>query len=77
MFIRTLGVTLLALGFVILASAALIRDPTALDANIGAGALALIGLPVGTLGLFLTAASAVNQRWPSLTVWLPQGLESH
>lgn len=63
MFIRTLGVILLALGFVMLASAALIRDPTALDANIGAGALSLIGIPVGTLGLFLTAASAVYLTW--------------
>ena len=55
MFIRTLGIILLALGFVTLASAALMRDPVALDANIGAGALTLFGIPAGILGLILMA----------------------
>ncbi|MGB4777390.1 hypothetical protein [Microbacterium sp.] len=59
MLIRNLGTVLLGLGFVMLAAAALIRDPTALDANIGAGGLTLIGIPVGTLGLALTITHAV------------------
>ena len=63
MFIRNLGTILLGLGFVMLASAALIRDPTALDANIGAGVLTLVGIPVGTLGLALTVANAVYRTW--------------
>lgn len=63
MFIRTLGTILLALGFVMLASAALIRDPTALDANIGAGALTLFGIPAGILGLILMAGHGVHLTW--------------
>lgn len=56
---RTAGTILLSLGFAMLTTAVLLRDPTALDANIGAGILSLIGIPVGTLGLLLTIASAV------------------
>jgi multisubunit Na+/H+ antiporter MnhG subunit len=63
MLIRNLGTILLGLGFVMLASAALIRDPTALDANIGAGVLTLVGIPVGTLGLALTVTHAVYRAW--------------
>lgn len=63
MVIRTVGTGLLGTGFTMLAIAALIRDPTALDANIGAGGLTLVGIPVGTLGLVLTFAAAVYQGW--------------
>jgi len=63
MFIRSLGTILLALGFVMLASAALIRDPTALDANIGAGLLTLVGIPLGGLGLALTIVHDVYRAW--------------
>ncbi|MGO2520860.1 MAG: hypothetical protein ACTH8F_12115 [Microbacterium sp.] len=63
MFIRNLGTILLGLGFVMLASAALMRDPTALDANIGAGVLTLVGIPVGTLGLALTVAHDIYRMW--------------
>ncbi len=63
MFIRNLGIILLGLGFVMLAIAALMRDPTALDANIGAGALTLFGIPVGALGLVLTITSAIYLTW--------------
>lgn len=62
MTIRTVGTTLLAAGFAMLAVAVLIRDPTALDANIGAGALSLVGLPLGTLGLALVLVQAVTSR---------------
>lgn len=48
----------------LLATAALIRDPAALDANIVAGILTLAGIPLGTLGLALTIATAVAQRRP-------------
>ncbi len=57
--LRTLGPVLTAIGFLALAAAILIRDPTALDANIGAGILSSVGLVVGTLGLVLTAVGAV------------------
>lgn len=63
MLIRNLGTIFLGLGFVMLSSAALIRDPTALDANIGAGFLTLVGIPVGTLGLSLVIAHAVYLSW--------------
>lgn len=63
MFIRNLGTILLALGFVMLASAALIRDPVALDANIGAGILTLFGIPTGVLGLVLIAGHNVHLTW--------------
>lgn len=59
MTIRGSGETLLGLGFALLASAAFIRDPAASDANIGAGILILVGIPVGLLGLLLTSAEAV------------------
>jgi len=62
MTIRTVGTILLAVGFAMLAVAVLIRDPTALDANIGAGALSLVGLPIGALGLLLIVVGAVVSR---------------
>lgn len=59
---RTVGTVLLGIGFSMLAAAILIRDPTALDANIGAGILSLLGIPVGALGLVLIALQAVRSR---------------
>ena len=63
MIIRNIGTILLGLGFLMLATAALIRDPTALDANIGAGALTLIGIPVGSLGLVMIIAHEGYAAW--------------
>lgn len=60
--LRPVGTVLLALGFVLLALSILIRDPTALDANIGAGALALAGIPLGTVGLVIVLVGAVIER---------------
>ncbi len=60
---RTVGTVLLGIGFSLLVAAILIRDPTALDANIGAGILSLLGIPVGALGLVLIALQAVRSRW--------------
>ncbi|RWZ67824.1 hypothetical protein ELQ92_00685 [Labedella populi] len=60
--LRTVGTVLLAIGFALLAMAILIRDPTALDANIGAGALSLVGIPLGTAGLVLVVVSAIVRR---------------
>ncbi|RUQ98164.1 hypothetical protein [Labedella endophytica] len=60
--LRTLGTVLLAIGFTMLAVAVLIRDPTALDANIGAGALSLVGIPLGAVGLVLVVVTAVVLR---------------
>ena len=57
---RTVGTVLLGIGFTMLAMAILIRDPTALDANIGAGFLSLLGIPVGALGLVLIVVHAVT-----------------
>ncbi|MBF4457876.1 hypothetical protein C5E07_17710 [Pseudoclavibacter sp. RFBJ3] len=48
---RLLGTILLAIGFIALASAVLITDPTALDANIGAGILQMAGFVAGGAGL--------------------------
>ncbi|SEN92790.1 hypothetical protein [Cryobacterium luteum] len=45
------GISLLAVGFAVLAGALLIYDPAASDAIIGAGLLKLTGLPFGILGL--------------------------
>jgi hypothetical protein len=61
--IRNIGTVLLGLGFTMLTIAALIRDPTALDANIGAGGLTLIGIPVGTLGLAMIIADRGYAAW--------------
>lgn len=61
MIIRNIGTVLLGVGFVMLAAAALMRDPTALDANIGAGALTLVGIPVGAIGLAVTALGVVYE----------------
>jgi hypothetical protein len=58
MWIRSLGTVMLGVGFVMLAVVVVFRDPTALDANIGAGFLVLVGVPVGTIGLLLTAGHA-------------------
>lgn len=63
MFIRKAGIVLLGAGFVMLVVAALIRDPTALDANIGAGALMMAGIPLGTIGLATTIAGAGYEAW--------------
>lgn len=61
--LRTVGTALLALGFLALATSVLIRDGSAPDANIGAGLLALGGLPVGTLGLVLVVVGGFRARW--------------
>ncbi|MFB2597440.1 hypothetical protein ACEXQE_06585 [Herbiconiux sp. P17] len=60
--IKNVGTALLALGFVLLAAAVLVRDPVALDANVGAGILSLAGLTVGALGLVLVVIGAVLSR---------------
>lgn len=61
--VRNLGTTLLAIGFALLVSAVLIRDPLALDANIGAGILSVAGIPIGAVGLALVIADAVSILW--------------
>ena len=58
------GTSLLTLGFAMLAIAVLIRDPLAQDANIGAGILSLVGIPIGGLGILLLLISAVIPRRP-------------
>src|SRR5690554_917861 len=63
MIIRAMGTVLLGIGFVALATAAFIRDPAALDANIGAGVLALVGVPLGAVGLTLTIAGGAYEAW--------------
>ncbi|MCS5735021.1 hypothetical protein [Herbiconiux daphne] len=60
--IRNVGTILLAVGFVLLAVAVLLRDPVALDANIGAGILSLAGLALGGVGLVLVVIGAVVGR---------------
>jgi hypothetical protein len=59
--IRKAGTILVGVGFVLVALAALIRDPVALDANIGAGVLLLVGIPVGAFGLAMTIGGAVYE----------------
>ena len=63
MIVRNVGTVLTAVAFAMLATAALIRDPTALDANIGAGGLILVGIPLGVAGLFLLIVGAVFEAW--------------
>jgi peptidoglycan/LPS O-acetylase OafA/YrhL len=71
MWVRRTGTILLVIGFAMLVFAAVIRDPTALDANIGAGGLTLIGIPVGALGcVFLVGdliATLAHRRRESST----------
>jgi hypothetical protein len=50
---------LLAIGFLALNLAWMITDPFAYDANIGAGALILVGRFTGSLGLALVILDAV------------------
>jgi hypothetical protein len=59
---RTTGIILLAIGFVMLVAADAITDPTALDANIGAGGLVFVGQPLGSVGLLLIIIDAVARR---------------
>jgi hypothetical protein len=59
---RTTGIILLAIGFVMLVAADAITDPTALDANIGAGGLIFVGQPLGSVGLLLIIIDAVVRR---------------
>jgi hypothetical protein len=59
---RTTGIILLAIGFVMLVAADAITDPTALDANIGAGGLIFVGQPLGSVGLLLIISDAVVRR---------------
>jgi hypothetical protein len=59
---RTTGIILLAIGFVMLVAANVITDPTALDANIGAGGLIFVGQPLGSVGLLLVISDAVVRR---------------
>lgn len=56
---QTLGTVLLAIGFLALAGAHLITDPTALDANIGAGFLIIVGLVTGAAGLLVSVIAAL------------------
>ncbi|PPG38143.1 hypothetical protein [Pseudoclavibacter sp. RFBA6] len=56
---QTLGTVLLAVGFLALAGAHLITDPTALDANIGAGFLTIVGLITGATGLLVSVIGAL------------------
>lgn len=63
MIIRAIGTVLLGIGFVALATAAFIRDPAALDANIGAGVLTLVGIPLGAVGLALMIAGGAYEVW--------------
>lgn len=51
MMIKAIGAGLTAIGFTALAASTLLRDPAELDANIGAGILAMIGIPVGSIGV--------------------------
>lgn len=48
---RSVGTVLLALGFLALSTSVLVRDPTAPDANIGAGLLDMVGIVTGATGL--------------------------
>jgi hypothetical protein len=59
---RTTGIILLAIGFVMLVAADAITDPTALDANIGAGGLVFVGQPLGSVGLLLIVIDALVRR---------------
>lgn len=56
---QTLGTVLLAIGFLALAGAHLVTDPTALDANIGAGFLIIVGLVTGAAGLLVSVIAAL------------------
>ena len=56
---QTLGTVLLAVGFLALAGAHLVTDPTALDANIGAGFLIIVGLVTGAAGLLVSVIAAL------------------
>lgn len=53
-----IGTVLLGCGFAMLVGVVLLLDRTAPDANIGAGILAMVGVPVGTLGLLMIIAHA-------------------
>ncbi len=57
------GTILLGVGFAMLVGVVLIWDPTAPDANIGAEALATLGVPCGVLGLALIVAHTAVQLW--------------
>jgi peptidoglycan/LPS O-acetylase OafA/YrhL len=57
------GMILLALGFAMLVGMVLIWDPVTPDANIGAGILATLGVPVGALGLALLVAHGALRVW--------------
>jgi len=61
--LRTTGIILLAIGFLCLAVAVTILDPTAMDANIGAGGLVYIGRPIGGLGLAIVIVDAALTLW--------------
>lgn len=56
---QVFGTALLAIGFLALAGAHLITDPTALDANIGAGFLTIVGFITGAAGLLLLVIAAL------------------
>ncbi|WJL96627.1 hypothetical protein QSU92_05475 [Microbacterium sp. ET2] len=57
------GAILLGLGYAMLVGVVLIWDPTAPDANIGAGILATVGVPCGALGGALILANAALRIW--------------
>lgn len=56
---QILGTVLLAIGFLALAGAHFMTDPTALDANIGAGFLIIVGLATGAAGLLVSVIAAL------------------
>jgi hypothetical protein len=63
MLTRYVGTILLGVGFTMLAGAVLLWDPTAPDANIGAGILSVVGLPAGAIGLALIIAHIAYATW--------------
>ncbi|TQK17611.1 hypothetical protein FBY40_0088 [Microbacterium sp. SLBN-154] len=66
MKIHYIGTALLACGFAMLVGVVLLLDPTAPDANIGAGILAMVGVPVGTLGLVMIIGHALFRTFKTV-----------
>ncbi|AZC13008.1 hypothetical protein [Microbacterium sp. ABRD28] len=66
MKIHHIGTVLLGCGFAMLVGVVLLLDPTAPDANIGAGILAMVGVPVGTLGLVLIIGHALFRTFKTV-----------
>lgn len=66
MKIHHIGTVLLGCGFAMLVGVVLLLDPTAPDANIGAGILAMVGVPVGTLGLVMIIGNALFRTFKTV-----------